>query len=132
MPRVRWGARYQSRKGVGFLSRERVNENRIVTERFSNPDTQRRYRAHWPGEPALFAQYEEVGQCGGCAYFVPFNSDWGLCRNTASRHVTETAFEHFTCEALVEEGWGAHTFTAVRPPERDKTDDAKSASRAAS
>ena len=91
-----------------------MNENRIVTTRFSNPDSARRYREHWPDETELRLQAEEGGQCGGCAFFAPFNSDWGLCCNPKSKHVTETVFEHFTCAALVAEDWGSHSFTEFR------------------
>ncbi len=91
-----------------------MNENHVVTDKFSNPESERRYRANWPEEPALFAQYEEGGQCGGCAFFAPFSGDWGLCCNPSSRHLTETVFEHFTCAALVNEGWGSHSFVEVR------------------
>jgi hypothetical protein len=87
-----------------------MNGNRIITDDFSNPDAQARYQEHWPGEPAVFAQYEEGQQCGGCAFFAPFNADYGLCCNKASRHVLETVFEHFTCPAIVSQGWGAHSF----------------------
>ena len=91
-----------------------MNENHIVTTRFSNGDSERRYREDWPDEPELRLQAEEGGQCGGCGFFAPFNSDWGLCCNPKSRHLTETVFEHFTCSALVNEGWGSHSFTAFR------------------
>lgn len=88
-----------------------MNANHIVTDRWSNPDSERRYREGWPEEPALAAQYSGGNQCGACAYFAPFNADWGLCCCSRSRHVTETVFEHFTCAAYVAEGWGAHSFT---------------------
>lgn len=87
-----------------------ANENIVVRDTWSNARSETRYRAHWPGEPSVHAQYENGEQCGGCAFFAPFNSDWGLCCNDRSRHVTETIFEHFTCPAYDGEGWGAHSF----------------------
>jgi hypothetical protein len=87
-----------------------MNRNTIVTEEFSNPESEALYHANWPAEPAVFAQYEDGQQCGGCAFFAPFNADYGLCCNPESRHVLETVFEHFTCPALVNQGWGAHSF----------------------
>ena len=109
-----------------------MNENRIVTAGFSNPDSERRYRNQWSDEPKLGAQYEEGGQCGGCAYFAPFNSDWGLCCNGESRHMTETVFEHFTCSALVDEGWGAHSFSGSPRARRDNAGDVEADPHAAS
>ena len=92
-----------------------MNENRIITDAFSNPASEALYKANWPGEPEVFAQYEEGGQCGGCVFFAPFNADYGLCCNPASRrHVMETVFEHFTCPTLVNQGWGAHSFHEPR------------------
>jgi hypothetical protein len=87
-----------------------MNRNIVNTEGFSNPESEARYRANWPGEPEVFAQYEDGQQCGGCAFFAPFNADYGLCCNPESRHVLETVFEHFTCPAMVNQGWGAHSF----------------------
>jgi hypothetical protein len=87
-----------------------MNRNTIITEDFSNPASEALYKANWPEEPEVFAQYEDGGQCGGCAYFAPFNADYGLCCNPASRHHLETVFEHFTCPVLVHQGWGAHSF----------------------
>ena len=120
--------RSPSPRDVGCFSPDRVNENRVVTDRFSNPESERRYRDHWPGEPELAAQCEEGGQCGGCAYFAPFNSDWGLCCNPSSRHATETVFEHFSCSALIDEGWGAHSFTDRHLSGRPEPDDLGAAS----
>ncbi len=90
-----------------------MNENQIITGRWSNDESQRLYQLHWPDEPALKNQYEEGHQCGGCAFFVPFNHDWGLCCHAKSRHHLETVFEHFTCESFVNEGWEAHSFREV-------------------
>ena len=85
-----------------------MNQNRVVTDRWSNPESRWLYEEHWPGEPDIYAQYQAGGQCGACSFYAKFNSDWGLCCNPRSRHVTETVFEHFTCPVLVNEGWEAH------------------------
>jgi len=90
-----------------------MNQNQIVTDRWSNDDSQRLCQLHWPDEPALKHQYEEGQQCGGCAFFAPFNYDWGLCCHDKSRHHLETVFEHFTCGSYVNEGWGSHSFSEV-------------------
>lgn len=87
-----------------------TNRNQIITDDFSNPRSEALYRAEWPDEPEIFAQYEDGQQCGGCAFYAPFNADYGLCCNTTSRHVLETVFEHFTCPSHVNQGWGAHSF----------------------
>ena len=87
------------------------NTNRIVTTTWSNPGSEELYLSKWPSEPKCRDQYEQLGQqCGGCSYFAPFNSDWGLCANSKSRHALETVFEHFTCPNFTDEGWGPHSF----------------------
>ena len=91
-----------------------MNQNHIITDRWSNPDSERLYQLGWPDEPSLKEQYEEGQQCGGCSFYAPFNADYGLCCHAASRHLTETVFEHFTCASFVNEGWGAHSFHVGR------------------
>ena len=88
------------------------NLNKIVTDDWSDPASRALYEAQWPHEPKCLLAYQEGRQCGGCNFFAPFNVDWGLCANPASRHRLETVFEHFTCPSHVEEGWGPHSFTA--------------------
>jgi hypothetical protein len=89
-----------------------MNRNRIVTDDFSCPASRKLYEDGWPNEPELAHQKTEHGrQCGACSFFAPFDSDWGLCCHPASRHHLETTFEHFTCPAFVEEGWGVHSFS---------------------
>jgi hypothetical protein len=88
-----------------------MNSNRVITDTWSNQDSQTLYESKWPDEPATRASYEEGNQCGGCSFFAAFNEDWGLCANAKSRHHLETVFEHFTCPAFVNEGWGPHSFT---------------------
>ncbi len=85
--------------------------NRIVTTAWSNPESERLYSARWPDENSLLHQYENGGQCGGCSFFAEFNSDWGLCCHSKSRHHLETVFEHFTCPTYVHECWGPHSFS---------------------
>ena len=86
------------------------NGNTIVTNRWSDPDSEKLYKDEWPSEPDLREQWLSGLQCGGCAFFAKFNSDWGLCCNDKSRHHLETVFEHFTCPAFIDDGWDAHTF----------------------
>lgn len=88
------------------------NRNAIVTAAFSSAASEAVYRGMWPDEPATRERYENGEQCGGCSFFAPFDSDWGLCAHPESRHHLETVFEHFTCPAHVNEGWGPHSFTA--------------------
>ncbi|HEY1192211.1 MAG TPA: hypothetical protein VGE74_31595 [Gemmata sp.] len=90
------------------------NRNVIVTATWSNPGAAELYALKWPTEPQLREQCEQGNQCGGCSFFAPFNEDWGLCAARASRHHLETVFEHFTCPAFVNEGWGPHSFSAER------------------
>jgi len=87
-----------------------MNNNRIVTDTWSDEGSERLYMEQWPNDPGLFDRYEEGEQCGGCAFFAPFNEDYGLCCYERSRHHLETVFEHFTCPSYVNDGWDAHTF----------------------
>jgi hypothetical protein len=89
---------------------KKMNKNTIITDDWSNPASGKLYQDQWPDEPELGKKYEDGQQCGGCAFFAPFNSDWGLCCHSSSRHFRETVFEHFTCGNLVNEGWGPHSF----------------------
>lgn len=84
--------------------------NRIKLDGFSNPESERLYKEQWPDDPALKEQYENGGQCGGCSFFAPLDSDWGLCLYKKSKHFRETVFEHFSCPTFVSGGWGAHSF----------------------
>jgi hypothetical protein len=89
-----------------------MNGNHIITEGWSNEATKSLYESKWPDEPELRTACSEGDkQCGGCAFFAPFNSDWGLCANSNSRHRLETVFEHFACPTYMHEGWGPHSFT---------------------
>lgn len=88
-----------------------MNQNHIITDRWSNEDSRRVYESQWSNEPALRDQYFEGRQCGGCSFFAPFNFDWGLCCHAKSRHHLETVFEHFTCGSYVHEGWNTHSFS---------------------
>lgn len=88
-----------------------MNENKVVVNRFSNPDSKQKYESQWADEPEIYNDYYLEGlQCGGCAFYASFNSDYGLCCNKDSRHHLETVFEHFTCSKQVNEGWNEHSF----------------------
>ncbi len=87
-----------------------MNRNVIESGRFSNPDSEALYGNCWPGEYEIQQKYKTGLQCGGCSFYAPFNSDWGLCCNPNSRHQLETVFEHFTCTVHVNEGWEHHSF----------------------
>jgi len=88
-----------------------MNQNQIECGKFSNPDSEAMYLEKWPAEYNIRRKYESGLQCGGCSFYAPFNSDWGLCVHPKSRHRFETVFEHFTCPAHVNEGWGSHSFS---------------------
>lgn len=85
--------------------------NRIRTDGWSNPVSRGLYEDRWPGEPDCQDRHARGDQCGGCAFFAPLNTGWGLCVHPASRHHLETVFEHFTCPAHVSEGWGPHSYS---------------------
>ena len=87
------------------------NRNTITTTAFSSALSEQMYKANWPDDPVSREFCSEGIQCGGCSFFAAFNFDWGLCANPKSRHYLETVFEHFTCPAHVNEGWGPHSFT---------------------
>jgi hypothetical protein len=91
-----------------------LNGNTVITDGFSNPESEQRYKANWPDEPKCQQQHERGDQCGGCSFFAQFNADYGLCCHSKSRHFAETVFEHFTCPCYVGEGWGPHSFTEDR------------------
>jgi hypothetical protein len=88
-----------------------MNANKIITNAWSNPQSQQLMELHWPDEPGLRVLYANGDQCGGCSFFADFNEDWGLCCHAESRHHLETVFEHFTCPSYVRECWGPHSFT---------------------
>ena len=89
-----------------------MNSNHITTNTWSSKCAERLYVDGWPDDPEIAAQAENGDQCGGCSFFAPFNDDWGLCCNRQSRHHLETVFEHFTCQAIVREHWGPHSFSS--------------------
>lgn len=97
--------------GAGHEERQGMNRNSIITNTWSNLNSELLYASRWPEEPPLVAQCENGDQCGGCSFYAEFTSDWGLCCNPKSRHHLETIFEHFTCPACVPECWGPHSFT---------------------
>ena len=88
-----------------------MNKNKIVTNEFSNPDSENLYKSGFETEPELREKYlSGSGQCGGCSFYAKFNTDWGLCCHSKSRHHLETVFEHFTCPVHVSESWQYHSF----------------------
>ena len=87
-----------------------MNRNRIITDAWSNPDSESLYRRGWPDQPELAEQYESGDQCGGCAFYAKLNADFGICCRHVSPYFTETVFEHFTCAAFVLEDWDFHSF----------------------
>jgi hypothetical protein len=96
-----------------------MNQNLLITEDWSNPDSQALYRANWPTEPDVAKLYDSGFQCGGCAFYAPFNEDFGLCCHRRSRHHRETVFEHFTCALHIEDGWQTHSFSERSPLSHD-------------
>lgn len=92
-----------------------LNTNQIVTQGWSNPTSYSLYSHGWPNEPHVRAAYEKGWQCGGCAFFAKFNSDYGLCCHSKSRHHLETVFEHFSCPVIVDESWESHSFEEPLP-----------------
>jgi hypothetical protein len=94
-----------------------MNENHITTSGFSNPKSQQAYQDAFKDDPSLFKRVvEDCEQCGGCAFFAPFNPDFGLCCNEESKHWLETVFEHFGCHQTVQQGWGGHSFKHYKKP----------------
>lgn len=87
------------------------NQNRVITDNWSNRASRDLYMAGWPDAPLYREKYESGQQCGGCSFYAKFNSDWGLCAYDQSPHYLETVFEHFTCPHIVNEGWGPHSFS---------------------
>jgi hypothetical protein len=92
------------------MRRDLANTNTVVRDSWSSPGSRQLYIDGWPTEPAIRQRYESGEQCGCCAFYAPFNYDWGLCCRSSSRHVSETVFEHFTCPEYEHEGWGPHSF----------------------
>jgi hypothetical protein len=88
-----------------------MNRNQIKSGGFSNPDSEALYDNKWPADYCSRNKYETGLQCGGCSFYAPINSDWGLCCHPKSRHRFETVFEHFTCPDHVNEGWEQHSFS---------------------
>jgi hypothetical protein len=87
-----------------------MNQNSIITEGFSNPESETEYVSKFPSDPKARDLCEEGYQCGGCSYYAEFNADYGLCCNSDSKHHLETVFEHFTCSQIDIESWDYHTF----------------------
>lgn len=92
------------------MRRDLANTNAVVRDSWSSPGSRELYFDGWPTEPDVRQRYESGEQCGGCAFFAPFNYDWSLCCHPDSRHVTETVFERFPCPEYEHEGWGPHSF----------------------
>ncbi len=88
-----------------------MNLNTIKTDGFSSLEAQALFHSGFAADADARRVHEQGGQCGGRSFYAPFNDDFGLCCHRASRHVTETVFEHFTCSSFVDEGWGVHSFS---------------------
>jgi hypothetical protein len=86
------------------------NQNSLITNDWSNPDSKALYMSDWPNAPEYKERYQKGDQCGACSFYAKFNFDFGLCAFRKSPHYLETVFEHFTCPMFVDEGWGPHSF----------------------
>jgi len=91
-----------------------MNRNQIITNEFSNNDSEKLYYSGWKGKPLIRKKYEEGEQCGACRFFAPFNADYGLCCFKESEHFLETVFEHFTCKDIIMGSWSSHSFSKMR------------------
>jgi len=89
-----------------------MNQNKIIMDKFSNPKTIKAYHEYESKRDEM-DESEIYYQCGGCSFFAPFNSDWGLCCYHKSDHHLETVFEHFTCSHHVDENWESHSFMEI-------------------
>jgi len=89
-----------------------MNTNLLVTDNWSNMESEDRYLGNWPDEPDVLAMREQGEECRSCSFWAKLNDEWGLCCNAQSRHHLETVFEHFTCPSHIDEGLGPHSFTS--------------------
>ena len=67
------------RRCLAAMHRETTNANTVVRDYWSSVSSSQLHLARWPSEPDVRRRYENGEQCGGCAFFAPFNYDWGLC-----------------------------------------------------
>ena len=88
-----------------------MNKNKIITNGFSNRNTEKIYDNLFQSDDKAKQLYERGCQCGSCSYFAELNKDYGLCCYMKSDHYLETIFEHFTCSKHIEENWNAHSFS---------------------
>lgn len=89
-----------------------MNTNLLITDNWSNPESEDRYLSNWKGEPEIQTKRESGEECRKCSFWAKFNEEWGLCCNSQSRHHLETVFERFTCPSYVDEGLGPHSFSS--------------------
>lgn len=89
-----------------------MNKNLLITDNWSNPESEDRYLSNWKGEPEIQTRREAGEECRKCSFWAKFDEEWGLCCHPKSRHSLETVFERFTCPSYVDEGFGPHSFTA--------------------
>jgi hypothetical protein len=87
-----------------------MNANKVVTDGFSNPDSEFEFQNGYPSDSKARELAAESYQCGGCSYFAPLNADYGMCCNSKSPCHLETVFEHFTCSEIDIESWAYHSF----------------------
>src|SRR6266545_7612958 len=76
----------------------KMNTNKIKTDGFSNPETERFFAEQWDDE-RLLKQGEEEKHCGFCnhCFFLKSEELWILCLNADSPYCYETLDACFTC-----------------------------------
>ncbi|WII72162.1 hypothetical protein QJS83_16995 [Bdellovibrio sp. 22V] len=73
------------------------NRNQVLTTEWSCQASKEQYAkgfSDWSKEER--EKYADR-DCVSCKYFLPFNTNWGLCNNPKSSIYLQTIFEHFKC-----------------------------------
>ena len=74
-----------------------MNCNRIKSEGFSNPETERFFKAHWTYERQM-REMETQKTCGFCLCAIPIADPCSvLCLNADSPYCYETVSAFFSC-----------------------------------